>query len=68
MIDQCGVIKQIIIMRDKITGLSRCAAFITFATTAEAEAAIAKFAYPTTLPGGFAPLEVSCPQNRMRTS
>eukprot|EP00884_Botryococcus_braunii_P021144 jgi/Botrbrau1/7713/Bobra.0159s0146.1 len=56
--EECGQIKQIIILKDKSTGLSRCAAFVGFATTAEADAAIAKFATPITLPGAYAPLEV----------
>jgi hypothetical protein len=68
MPDQCGEIKQTIILKEKSTGLSRCAAFVVFATAAEADGAIAKFATPITLPGAFAPLEVRNPTRQSSDS
>jgi RNA recognition motif. (a.k.a. RRM, RBD, or RNP domain) len=57
--EQFGEIKNVAILKDRHTGLSRCAAFVTFLTKPAADAAVAHFANPVTLPGAYAPLEVS---------
>lgn len=58
LFEQCGSVKDLIILKDKVTGQSRGCAFVSFATKEEAEVAISKLDRQVHLPGAFSSLEV----------
>lgn len=55
---QFGDVKDIIILKDKVTGQPRGCAFVSYATKEEAEAAIAALNKGVHLPGALCPMEV----------
>jgi RNA recognition motif-containing protein len=55
---QFGDVKDIIILKDKLTGQPRGCAFVSYATKQEAEAAIAAMNKGVHLPGALCPMEV----------
>jgi RNA recognition motif-containing protein len=58
---QFGDVKDIIILKDKVTGQPRGCAFVSYATKDEAEAAISALNKGVHLPGALCPMEVSGP-------
>lgn len=56
---QFGDVKDIIILKDKVTGQPRGCAFVSYATKDEAEAAIGALDKGVHLPGALCPMEVS---------
>ena len=58
---QVGPIREVSILRDQVTGVSRGCAFVIFDDKAVAEAAIAQIDRHFTLPGATQPIEVRCP-------
>ncbi len=55
---QCGNVKDLIILKDKVTGAPRGCAFVSYGTKEEAENAIARLDRQVHLPGALSPLEV----------
>jgi RNA recognition motif-containing protein len=55
---QFGDVKDIIILKDKVTGQPRGCAFVSYATKDEAAAAIASLNKGVHLPGALCPMEV----------
>jgi hypothetical protein len=55
---QFGLVRDAIILRDKLTGDSRGCAFVSYGTKEEADAAIAALDRKLHLPGALCPLEV----------
>lgn len=55
---QFGDVKDIIILKDKVTGQPRGCAFVSYATKEEAAAAIASLNKGVHLPGALCPMEV----------
>jgi len=55
---QFGDVKDIIILKDKVTSQPRGCAFVSYATKEEAEAAIAALNKGVHLPGALCPMEV----------
>lgn len=55
---QFGDVKDIIILKDKVTGQPRGCAFVSYATKEEAEAAIGALNKGVHLPGALCPMEV----------
>lgn len=55
---QCGQVKDLIILKDKVTGQPRGCAFVSYATKEEAEMAIQRLDRQVHLPGALSPLEV----------
>lgn len=56
--DQCGVVKDVIVLKDKVTGQPKSCAFVSYATEAEAERAIEMLDRKLQLPGATSPMEV----------
>lgn len=59
-----GDVKDIIILKDKVTGQPRGCAFVSYATKDEAEAAISALNKGVHLPGALCPMEESEPRHR----
>jgi RNA recognition motif-containing protein len=57
---QYGDVKDIIILKDKVSNQPRGCAFVSYATKEEAEAAIHALDKGVHLPGALCPMEVSC--------
>lgn len=55
---QSGDVKDIIILKDKVSGQPKGCAFVSYATEAEAERAIAELDRKIQLPGASSPMEV----------
>jgi hypothetical protein len=55
---QWGTVRDVMILRDRATGLSRGCAFVGYETSEEAEAAIQNLDRRVHLPGALGPLEV----------
>lgn len=56
--DRSGEVKDIIILKDKVSGQPKGCAFVSYATEAEAERAIADLDRKIQLPGASSPMEV----------
>jgi RNA recognition motif-containing protein len=55
---QCGEVKDIVVLKDKPTGASRGCAFVSYATSEEAQRAICVLDKAVHLPGASQPMEV----------
>lgn len=55
---QSGNVKDIIILKDKVSGQPKGCAFVSYATEGEAERAIAELDRKIQLPGASSPMEV----------
>jgi RNA recognition motif-containing protein len=55
---QCGDVKDIIVLKDKVSGQSRGCAFVSYVSMEEAEKAIAMLNRSVHLPGALQPMEV----------
>ena len=58
---QCGEVKDVIVLKDKVTGQPKSCAFVSYATEAEAERAIEMLDRKLQLPGATSPMEVRWP-------
>lgn len=58
LFDQCGDVKDVIVLKDKITGQPKSCAFVSYATQAEAERAIEMLDRKHQLPGASSMMEV----------
>ncbi|GMH38098.1 hypothetical protein BSKO_05982 [Bryopsis sp. KO-2023] len=56
--DKCGEVKDIIILKDKVSGQPKGCAFVSYATEAEAKKAIAELDRKIQLSGASSPMEV----------
>lgn len=56
--EKCGKVKDLIILKDKVTGQPRGCAFVSYATKEEAELAITRLDRKLHLSGALSPLEV----------
>ncbi|GLC56141.1 hypothetical protein PLESTB_001073100 [Pleodorina starrii] len=61
--EQCGVVRDLAILRDRSSGKSRGCAFVSYLDLEEAEEAIQKFDRQLLLPGSQTPLEVRFAKN-----
>ena len=55
---QTGDVKDITVLRDRMTGMSKGCAFVVYDTEAEAQAAIERYDRKVVLAGGSYPMEV----------